>query len=176
MYRKNVCCFVFNEFVEFLGCVRVNSDYLQCVQGGVEKDDHDVVLTAMREIKEEIGLEPSDVRYVGEVPPPDNNPLNFRYELSPTANLRRFGFRGQEQRILLFFVWSKTINKMVLVPPRNQAAPQEFSRVEWVSMKQLQQRCPPEKAHIFAAVAAVAPAMASEFLKASGIAPVKSSV
>lgn len=167
MYRKNVCCFIFNECVQFLGCVRIDSAYLQCVQGGIEASDKDIVLTALREIKEEIGLNAADVRFVSEIPPPDNDPTRFRYELRPGANLRRFGYRGQEQRVLLFFMPSRGIEKVVVVPPKDQKAPQEFSRVEWVTMEALVRSCPPEKAHIFKAVAAVAPELARDFLNAN---------
>lgn len=169
MYRKNVCCFIFNEHLHFLSCVRINSSYFQCVQGGIEPDDTDITLTALREIKEEIGLEPFDVTFVQEIPPPDNDPMRFTYELRPTAPLRAHGFRGQAQRVLLFYAPASVIDRVCLVPPSEQAAPAEFSRVAWLPAELLAEQCSPEKAHIIQAVCAIAPPLAAQYLKDHGI-------
>ncbi|KAK7198062.1 Nudix hydrolase 2 [Novymonas esmeraldas] len=165
MYRPNVCVFLFNEKVEFLGCQRVKSEHFQCVQGGIESTDTDVTLAALREVEEEIGLKPQDLTFVQEIPPPNGDPMNFAYSLSAGANLRRFGYIGQKQRILLFFTPSANISKVVLVPPPELHALQEFRKVEWMPIEELVAKTLPEKAHIFKAVAAVAPDLARAFLQ-----------
>ncbi|KPI86689.1 putative NUDIX hydrolase dihydroneopterin triphosphate pyrophosphohydrolase/hydrolase [Leptomonas seymouri] len=165
MYRPNVCCFIFNEKLQFLGCQRMKSEHYQCVQGGIESGDHDVTLAAFREIEEEIGLKPQDLVFVQEIPPPNGDPMNFAYSLAPNANLRRVGYVGQKQRILLFYTPSANIEKVVLIPPPELHAQQEFRRVEWLSMEELTARSTPEKAHIFRSVSAVAPNLARNFLQ-----------
>jgi 8-oxo-dGTP pyrophosphatase MutT (NUDIX family) len=174
MYRPNVCCFIFNEKVEFLGCQRIKSEHYQCVQGGIEKRDDDVTLAAFREIEEEIGLKPEDLCFVQEIPPPNGDAMNFAYELSAHANLRRFGYIGQKQRILLFFTPSSNIEKVVLVPPPELHALQEFRKVAWMPIEELTARSLPEKAHIFRAVSAVAPDLARAFLRSKGLLPAAS--
>lgn len=174
MYRPNVCCFIFNEKVEFLGCQRMSSEHYQCVQGGIESRDDDVALAAFREIEEEIGLKPADLIFVQEIPPPNGDPMNFSYQLSSHANLRRHGYIGQKQRILLFFTAAANIEKVVLTPPPELHALQEFRRVEWMSIDELTARSLPEKAHIFRAVAAVAPGLARTFLQSKRLVPATS--
>ncbi|EPY18559.1 NUDIX hydrolase, conserved [Strigomonas culicis] len=165
MYRPNVCAFLFNENVEFLGCLRIRSTYFQTVQGGIEKEDTDVLLAAYREIDEEIGIKKDMLEFVQEILPPDGDPKTFRYTLAPKANLRRYGYIGQEQRILLFFMKKAHIQHVNVVTPKEAGVPQEFERVEWMSMDQLRQRCSPEKAHIFALVAQLAPPIAQAYLR-----------
>ena len=174
MYRPNVCCFIFNEKEVFLGCQRIKSDHYQCVQGGIEKRDHDVRLAAFREIEEEIGLKPEDLTFVQEIPPPNGDPMNFAYQLSSHANLRRFGYIGQKQRVLLFFTPSTSIDKVVLIPPPGLHALQEFRKVEWMPIEELTARSLPEKAHIFRAVSVVAPDLVRTFLRSKGLLPVAS--
>lgn len=169
MYRPNVCVFLFNERVEFLGCQRMKTEHYQCVQGGIESRDVDVTLAAFREIEEEIGLKPEDLTFVQEIPPPNGDPMNFAYTLSNEANLRRYGYVGQKQRILLFFTPSENISKVVLIPPPELHALQEFRRVAWMSIEELTSKSLPEKAHIFKAVSEVAPSLARAFLKKSGL-------
>ncbi|KPA80750.1 hypothetical protein ABB37_04206 [Leptomonas pyrrhocoris] len=171
MYRPNVCCFIFNEKVEFLSCQRIKSEHYQCVQGGIEARDHDVTLAAFREIEEEIGLRPEDLTFVQEIPPPNGDAMNFAYSLSAHANLRSYGYIGQKQRVLLFYTPSANIEKVVLIPPPELHAQQEFRKVEWLPIEELTARSMPEKMHIFRAVSAVAPDLARSFLQSRGILP-----
>ncbi|RNF26716.1 putative NUDIX hydrolase, conserved [Trypanosoma conorhini] len=165
MYRKNVCAIIFNEDLFFLGCKRINSDLYQFVQGGIEKRDTDLLQAAYRELQEEIGLLQEDLQFVGEILPASGDPREFRYELRSTANLRRFGFRGQEQRLMLFFTQADNIGKVNLVPPKGSGALQEFSHVEWMKIEDIIARCPKEKAHIFIAVRNLGLPMAKAFLR-----------
>ncbi|GET85742.1 hypothetical protein, conserved [Leishmania tarentolae] len=169
MYRPNVCAFVFNETVEFLGCQRMGSSHFQCVQGGIEAGDADIRLAALREVEEEIGLKPKDLIFIQELPPPNGDPMSFAYTLAANANLRCFGYVGQKQRILLFFTPSENISRVVLLPPPELNASQEFQKVEWMPLDELIAKSPPEKVHIFKAVGAVAPAIARAFLKEKGL-------
>ncbi|KAH8607063.1 NUDIX domain [Trypanosoma vivax] len=150
-----------------MACQRVREEKLQFVQGGVESDDVDLLQAALREVEEEIGLCPNDLSFVGEIKPPSGDPREFRYTLRPNANLRRFGYVGQEQRLMLFYAPASCIEKVRLVPPPESGAQQEFSRVEWMAIENIIRFCPSEKQHIFAAVARLAPPMASAFLKNS---------
>ncbi|CAC9442742.1 NUDIX hydrolase dihydroneopterin triphosphate pyrophosphohydrolase/hydrolase [Leishmania infantum JPCM5] len=169
MYRPNVCVFLFNEKMEFLGCQRMKTDHFQCVQGGIEACDVDIRLAALREVEEEIGLKPQDLIFVQEIPPPNGDPMKFAYTLASNANLRRFGYVGQKQRILLFFTPSENISKVVLIPPPELHASQEFRKVEWMPIEQLIAKSLPEKVHIFKAVGEVAPGIARAFLKKRGL-------
>ncbi|KAH9584127.1 NUDIX hydrolase domain [Trypanosoma melophagium] len=167
MYRKNVCVVIFNEDLHFLGCQRIHQTEYQFVQGGVEseEDGHDVLRAAYREVREEIGLDPQALCFVAEIPPPNNDPHAFRYTLRPGANLRRFGYIGQEQRLLLFFTPAQNINKMCLIPPPDSGALQEFTHVAWMTIDDILKCCPAEKRHIFHAVATLAPPLARAFLQ-----------
>ncbi|CAD2216223.1 NUDIX hydrolase, conserved [Angomonas deanei] len=169
MYRSNVCAIIFNEFKQFLGCQRIHSEYYQCVQGGIEKSDHDIVLAAKREIEEEIGIPPDEVQFVCELSPPNGDTTLFRYTLAANANLRRFGYIGQQQRMLLFFMPSDKIEKVVVVPPKELRVPQEFKGVKWVDMETLKTSCSPEKKHIFETLSVLCPPVAEEFLTKNGL-------
>ncbi|ORC91138.1 putative NUDIX hydrolase, conserved [Trypanosoma theileri] len=167
MYRKNVCVVIFNEDLNFLACQRLHQKEYQFVQGGIEsKDDGDNVLNAAyREVREEIGLERYALSFVAEIPPPNGDPRAFRYTLRDGANLRRFGYIGQEQRLLLFFTPAQNIHKMSVIPPPDTDALQEFARVVWMPIEEIVERCPAEKRHIFHAVATLAPPLARAFLQ-----------
>ncbi|EAN90620.1 putative Nudix hydrolase 2 [Trypanosoma cruzi] len=164
MYRKNVCVAIFNEDLRFLGCRRIQDNLFQFVQGGIEKDA-DLLHAAYREVYEETSLCKEDLHFVGEVPPPSGDPREFRYELRRTSNLRNFGFQGQEQRVLLFFTDSGNIEKVNVIPPKETCAQQEFSEVHWMELREIIDRCPREKIHIFLAVAKVGVPMARAFLQ-----------
>lgn len=164
MYRPNVCAFIFNEFEEFLACLRIRSTYFQTVQGGIEKRDTDVVLAAYREIEEEIGIKKEMIDFVQEILPPNGDPKTFRYTLATNANLRRYGYVGQEQRILIFFMKKENTKHINVVTPKEAGVPQEFQRVEWMSIDELRQKCSPEKAHIFQIVSQLAPPIVQEYL------------
>ncbi|CCW64431.1 unnamed protein product [Phytomonas sp. EM1] len=164
MYRKNVCCFIFTDNLDFLGCVRIDNGQYQCVQGGIEEhEQNNIVEAGLREIKEEIGLLPHDVELVQEIPPPNGDPTVFRYK---SKSLRKkYKVIGQEQRILLFYAPRDIIQKVVVIPPKNLKARREFERVEWVSMAELCEKCPPSKAHIFKLVNELALPIARNYLK-----------
>ncbi|AAZ11546.1 Nudix hydrolase 2, putative [Trypanosoma equiperdum] len=165
MYRKNVCVVIFNEDLNFLACQRIHEDKFQFVQGGVEEGDADIIRAAYREVHEEVGLFPEDLRLIGEIMPPSGDPHEFRYILHEGANLRHFGYVGQQQRLFLFYTPSSTIQRVRLVPPKGSVAKQEFSHVEWLPIDEIIERCPKEKQHIFVAVSKVAIPMAKAFLK-----------
>ncbi|CCW69027.1 unnamed protein product [Phytomonas sp. Hart1] len=171
MYRKNVCCFIFNDDLKFLGCVRIDNGQYQCVQGGIETEDMDNVLEAgLREIKEEIGLLPHDVHFVQEIQPPNGDPTVFRYKTKALKNKYK-NCIGQEQRILLFYAHESVIKKTVVIPPKELKIRREFRRVLWVSMDELCEKCPPIKTHIFKMVNELAIPIAKDYLKISASHP-----
>ncbi|KEG05593.1 putative NUDIX hydrolase, conserved [Trypanosoma grayi] len=165
MYRRNVCVVIFNEEVRFLGCQRIHEERYQFVQGGIEDWEDDTLQAAYREVEEEIGLLQEDLHFVGEILPPSGDPREFRYTLHQSSNLRRFGYVGQEQRLMLFFTTSNSIKKVRLIPPKETRALQEFSCVKWMTIENIIERCPREKRHIFVAVAKLAPPLAKAFLQ-----------
>lgn len=175
MYRANVCAILFNENEEILGCLRMPSRrnpgrglHYQFIQGGVERDDRNIVLAALREINEEVGLLPSDVEFVQEILPPSGDPKEFRYRLAPESNLRvRHGYEGQEQRMLLFFAPASVIHRVVLVPPPSSgkgAPKQEFSKVEWMTFQTLKCKGHPEKLKLFEKLSHLAPPIMKAYL------------
>eukprot|EP00796_Vickermania_ingenoplastis_P008803 gene8803-6189_t len=167
MYRKNVCAILFNEEGKVLGCNRVNEmEQYQFIQGGVEDTDTDVVKAALREIKEEVGLDPEDVTFVGEVHPPSGDPKDFRYDLRPSAGLRRQGFVGQEQRMLLFYAHTSVLDKISLVPPAHlKGAKQEFDRVEWLTFSDFLDKAHWEKHLLFALLGRTVPPKIAAYLQ-----------
>eukprot|EP00796_Vickermania_ingenoplastis_P008801 gene8801-6187_t len=171
MYRNNVCAIIFNEEGKVLACRRRRAKNYQFVQGGVEQTDPDIVEAALREIHEEVGLQPPDVTFVAEVMPPSGNPAEFRYELAPSANLRRYGYVGQQQRMLLFYASSAVIDKVVLIPPPElKDARQEFDAVEWMTFEDLLARGHPAKLGLFQKLATLSPPLIQAFVQ-QGAAP-----
>nr|CCC90737.1 putative NUDIX hydrolase, conserved [Trypanosoma congolense IL3000] len=166
MYRRNVCVIIFNEELRFLACQRIHEDKYQFVQGGIENGDSDILQAAYREVEEEIGLLPQDLKFISEIKPPSGDAREFRYTLHAQANLRRFGYVGQEQRLMLFYAPSSSIARVRVVPPEGSGVQQEFSRVEWMTIEEVIQRCPEEKRHIFVAVSKLALPLAQEYLHA----------
>ena len=95
-YRKNVGIIVCNEQRQVLWARRVRHDGWQFPQGGVQPDET-ADAAALRELHEEIGLTPADVRLLGAT----ENWL--KYEVPRTRNhYRPQKFRGQKQRWFLF--------------------------------------------------------------------------
>lgn len=166
MYRPNVCAILFCEDSRVLGCRRVRHTEYQFVQGGIEKKDTDIVTAALREMEEEIGLTAADVTFVAEVPPPSGNPAEFRYTLHEGANLRRFGYVGQEQRMLLFYAPSTVSSKVVLKPPASmKGVLQEFDGVEWMTFEEIVARCRPEKLELFKKLGVLCPPIIEQYVK-----------
>lgn len=159
MYRPNVCCIIFNEHQEVLGCRRIRSSRVQFVQGGVERRDKNILTAGLREIEEEVGLQEKDLVFVAELEPPSGNTEEFRYILSARANLRRYGYVGQQQRALLFYAPSEIIDKVTLVPSSAMHAAgalQEFESAKWMSFEDVIINAPPEKTEIFKKFASLA--------------------
>ena len=166
MFRKNVVAVIFNEKAEFLACHRIDKKGWQFVQGGIEETDTDLILAARREIFEEIGLHETALVHVAEIPPPQGDPTKLRY-LSPKFVDKMFldsGHIGQEQRLLLFYMHSSTINTCRLIPPPESGAKQEFCSVAWMGIADLITRVPECKKHIFEHIRAVGSQMVERFL------------
>lgn len=156
LWRRNVVAVIFNEDGHVLGCNRKDRKGWQCVQGGVEDDDKEILAAAWREIDEEIGLLEKEHRleFVSVLPPPNNDPTVLRYKFPKFAapGLRAQGYVGQQQELLLFFAPKEAIKFVRLVPtPQHIAAgaKQEFRGVSWLSFEEFIPKTSDFKLHIF---------------------------
>jgi 8-oxo-dGTP pyrophosphatase MutT (NUDIX family) len=156
MWRRNVVAVIFNEEGHVLGCNRKDRKGWQCVQGGVEDNDSELVAAAWREIDEEVGLLEKDhhVEFVAAIPPPNNDPTILRYRFPKYAapGLQAQGYVGQQQELLLFFAPKESIKFVRLVPtPEHVAAgaKQEFRSVAWLSFEDFIPKTSDFKLHIF---------------------------
>lgn len=143
------------------------AQHYQFVQGGIERNDKDVVAAALREIQEEVGLTSAEVTFVQEVLPPSGDPKEFRYRLAPESNLRRrHGYEGQEQRMVLFFAPSSAIQRVVLIPPPTMkgSPQQEFDEVRWMTFAELLDKGHPEKLVLFEKLSLLTPPVMEVFL------------
>ncbi len=95
-YRPNVGLIVCNHLGQLLWARRVHRDGWQFPQGGVEQRESPRE-AAYRELYEEVGLYPHQVRLLG------TTERWYRYDVPMRSSLRRTGgFRGQKQRWFLF--------------------------------------------------------------------------
>ena len=105
-YRRNVGIIVCNHQSQVLWARRIRHDGWQFPQGGIEPQES-ARDAAFRELYEEIGLEPQDVRLLG-------NTINWlRYNVPYVPKARRYRrqksrqFKGQKQRWFLFELTAK---------------------------------------------------------------------
>ena len=98
-YRKNVGIIVCNDQAQVLWARRIRHDGWQFPQGGIEPQES-ARDAAYRELYEEIGLAPHDVRLLGAT----DRWLRYDVPYAPKTNYfrRNRGFRGQKQRWFLF--------------------------------------------------------------------------
>ncbi|CAD2219889.1 NUDIX hydrolase [Angomonas deanei] len=157
-------------------------------------NNNGIIIAALREIEEEIGIKKNleDVllpennnhhnlttefetsmqkneiilKFITEIYPPDGDGTRFRYLLPPKHYLcTDFGFIGQQQRLLLFFLSSNAIRFMNVQTPKEYGVPPEFRKVEWMTMKELTSRCPNDRKLLFQKyISTLCPPAATAFL------------
>ena len=98
-YRKNVGIIVCNNDGKLLWARRVRHDGWQFPQGGVEPRES-AEEAAFRELYEEIGLQPADVKLLGST----DKWLRYDVPYAPKTHYyrRARSFRGQKQRWFMF--------------------------------------------------------------------------
>ncbi|MEA3291860.1 MAG: RNA pyrophosphohydrolase [Pseudomonadota bacterium] len=96
-YRRNVGIIICNHEAEVLWARRVRHDGWQFPQGGVEPDE-DAREAVFRELYEEIGLLPHQVRLLGST----SSWLHYDVPRHHCCYRRSPNFRGQKQRWFLF--------------------------------------------------------------------------
>ncbi|KAH9580102.1 NUDIX hydrolase domain [Trypanosoma melophagium] len=175
-YRRSVCVFIMNPHGHFLaGRRRDDRRVLQCVQGGATLHESPMQ-TAEREVFEELGIPPAQLRLIAEVPPPPptlttttttttmrhggnrnafaHDPRAvFRYN---SKSWRKYGIKGQELYPLLFRAETELIHTLnfAAVP----GVRPEFCAAKWVTLEELMQYCSPSKREVVMNMcAAVAP-------------------
>ena len=122
-FRPNVGIIIFNDEGQLLWAKRLGQDAWQFPQGGVQRNEtpHQAVL---RELNEEVGLDPEDVEIVA------NTEQWLRYRL-PTHLIRQNSYPvciGQKQKWYLLRLLSDP-RKVRL----DQAEKPEFDHWRWVS-------------------------------------------
>ncbi|EAL62095.1 NUDIX hydrolase family protein [Dictyostelium discoideum AX4] len=133
-YRSCVGALIFNQNNQVLICKRSSKKKTavgkwQFPQGGVEVEkNEDYYVAVQREIKEEVGLEPSidTLKYVSKL----QNPLSYIYEDSPKS--RSGGHIGQMIHWYLFYLPNdliKTVNLNVEEEP-------EFEECKWFGFEE----------------------------------------
>ncbi|EGC29007.1 hypothetical protein DICPUDRAFT_43466 [Dictyostelium purpureum] len=131
-YRSCVGALVFNQDNQVLICRR-SSKKKTCVgkwqfpQGGVEVEkNEDYYHAVLREIKEEIGLEPSleTLKYVSKL----QNPISYLYNQDEPVQ-RSQGHTGQMIHWYLFYLPKDLISLVNL----NNESPPEFDQCKWTS-------------------------------------------
>lgn len=98
-YRKNVGIVVCNQHDQVLWAQRVRRDGWQFPQGGVKLDES-VIDATYRELHEEVGLQPHDVKLLGTTD--DWLKYEVPFQTKVRALYRTPKFRGQKQRWFLF--------------------------------------------------------------------------
>ena len=106
-YRKNVGIIVCNASSQVLWARRVRHDGWQFPQGGVEPRES-ARAAAYRELYEEVGLGPQDVRLLGAT----DKWLRYDVPYAPKSHYfrRSRSFRGQKQRWFLFHLVAEETN------------------------------------------------------------------
>ena len=106
-YRKNVGIIVCNANSQVLWARRIRHDGWQFPQGGVEPKES-ARDAAYRELYEEVGLSPDDVRLLGAT----DKWLRYEVPYAPKSHYfrRSRSFRGQKQRWFLFHLVSEETN------------------------------------------------------------------
>lgn len=127
-FRANVAVVVTDGHGRVLLCERIDEKYsgtLQTVQGGIDPGES-VTEAAVREMGEELGIDPGDITVLGVM----EEKFCYKWE---DAYLAKFPFSktiGQEQQFVLAMIDPGTVMKL-------DAHHQEFSRVWWGSPLEL---------------------------------------
>lgn len=125
-YRRNVGIIVCNQDAKVLWARRVHRDGWQFPQGGIEPLESPKQ-AAFRELREEVGLRPDDVKLLGSTvkwlryEPPYLKRYAFR------RRIRSNEFRGQKQLWFLFQLISEEHNVCLDISDKP-----EFDRYQWV--------------------------------------------
>lgn len=126
-YRPNVAVLVTDGQGRVLLCRRADDAHekAQTVQGGIDPGETPRQ-AAIREVSEEIGLEPKDYEIIG------SSQAKYKYDWPAEIQerLRDTGYVGQEQQFFLIRVDPETT--FVL-----DSHEQEFSKVEWGTPEEL---------------------------------------
>ncbi|HIC27291.1 MAG TPA: RNA pyrophosphohydrolase [Gammaproteobacteria bacterium] len=96
-YRPNVAVIVINKLGKVLWCQRIEHDGWQFPQGGIDKGETPEE-AALREVKEEVGLDSSDIEIIYETKD------WFKYEVPQERRRKYFrsgNFLGQKQKWFL---------------------------------------------------------------------------
>ena len=122
-YRPNVAVIVINKLGKVLWCQRIEHDGWQFPQGGIDKGETPEE-AALREVKEEVGLDSSDIEIIYETKD------WFKYEVPQERRRKYFrsgNFLGQKQKWFLFKLIKQTEISFENDPDN------EFDDFKWVS-------------------------------------------
>lgn len=123
-YRPNVAALV-RCGDQFIGCMRNKFPGWQCVQGGIDEDDQSPENAIIREMKEELGVDPEHIRITY------RSRYWRRYEFIKQGAERPGNFCGQEQ--LWFVVEISSFGAIDL----KQALSDEFTAVQPMDIGEL---------------------------------------
>ncbi len=125
-YRPNVAALVVDGKGKLLVCERIKfPGAWQFPQGGVDQGEN-LEEALFREVREEIGLQPSQYRV-------ESQKGNYRYKFPPQFKKKgKFKYVGQEQTYYLCRVNEETPVINVMQEPR------EFSQYQWIWPEEFQ--------------------------------------
>lgn len=127
-YRPNVGMMIINSDKKVLMCTRIHSEgqtyRLQMPQGGIDKGETPVQ-AVYREMREEIGLHPEDVRFMA------STRKWYKYDLPESARKKK-SIRGQRQKWFLFLL-AASEDKIDFTTDKFQ----EFVGYEWIDLEQV---------------------------------------
>lgn len=127
-YRPNVGMMIINKDKKVLMCTRIHSEgqqyRLQMPQGGIDKGELPSA-AVYREMHEEIGLKPQDVKFIA------CTKKWYKYDLPETSRKKKT-IRGQRQKWYLFLLVSSE-NKIDFMTDKCQ----EFVDYKWVDLDEV---------------------------------------
>ncbi len=139
-YRPNVGMMIINADKKVLMCTRLYSEgqpyRLQMPQGGIDKGERPTQ-AVYREMHEEIGLKPADVRFVA------STRKWYKYDLPESARKKR-SIRGQRQKWFLFLLACPDTHIDL-----NMYKIKEFSDFQWVDFEQVPELVIPFKREVY---------------------------
>ncbi|MBU42182.1 MAG: RNA pyrophosphohydrolase [Spirochaetaceae bacterium] len=150
-YRLNAGMIVFNSSGQVLAGDRIQyPGHFQFPQGGID-DGEDPETAAIRELYEEIGLQPG--RPVGEIP----GWLTYEFPEDIPDHLKKF--RGQKQK-WFYFRWDGQPSELDL-----EWHEREFNTVRWMELTELVQNIIPFKQQVYREIQKHARRFIPEYLK-----------
>jgi len=156
-FRPCVGAIIFNLQGKLLCGKRIDISYWQMPQGGMHPEE-DPINAALREISEEIGLIPSQLKVIGL----HRSPLEkFTYHQPVIKDGKQYC--GQEQRYVLVH-WNGQISDCNLDPGPE---PPEFSEIDWLTWDELISRSVPSRTFIYARLRNTVKPIISEYLEKS---------